>query len=151
MKVPREKMLYLMLTDDCADDASRAAEPAQTEGATESRVDTLEAGTEAGTVIKERSPGSSRDISHFLSNFITVVNGYSILALRSIDPASPAYRHIEMILEAGEHAAEQMRHLQATGTCPQRALTAQFSKRKDSSAGPARLEEVVASFQRLKP
>lgn len=52
-------------------------------------------------------------IAHDFNNLLIVINGYTKLALVSLEPDSPVYRDLEKIQQAGEQAANLTRQLMA--------------------------------------
>jgi PAS domain S-box-containing protein len=46
-----------------------------------------------------------RGIAHDFNNFLTVINGFSALILRTTEPTDPRYHGVELIAETGERAA----------------------------------------------
>ena len=89
------------------------------------------------------------NISHYFNNFLTVINGYSSLALRTLDPGSNAYREIETILLAGERAAEQMRQFQDIRTGYHGTLKVSMGEREVDAIPSTPLDEVTARYQRF--
>jgi PAS domain S-box-containing protein len=54
-------------------------------------------------------------VAHDFNNLLTVINGYSKLLLKKLDPASQFYGDVQQIAEAGQEAAELTRRLLAFG------------------------------------
>ena len=50
-------------------------------------------------------------IAHDFNNLLTVINGYSTLLIRSLEPGSQKHKEAEQILRAGERAADLTRQL----------------------------------------
>lgn len=54
-------------------------------------------------------------VAHDFNNLLTVINGYSKVLLKKLDPQSQVYSDVQQIAQAGEEAAELTRRLLAFG------------------------------------
>ncbi len=52
-------------------------------------------------------------IAHDFNNMLSIITGYSKLALKALDPSAPNYAHLKAILDAGQHSADLTRQLLA--------------------------------------
>jgi two-component system, cell cycle sensor histidine kinase and response regulator CckA len=76
-------------------------------------------------------------IAHDFNNLLTVINGYSQLMLRRIEPGSPLQEPLQQVRNAGQRAAELSRQLLA------------FSRKQVASPSPLLLNHVIREAETM--